>query len=91
MHIHDIHRVQADMALEFMENNGIKREALDIIVGLPGWSPSSIPKLAAAQHKSLVLKLSEDGIKQSDIARMTGRSQSSIAMLLKRARQKEAQ
>ena len=83
----EIYRAQADMILEFMENNGIKREALDIIVGPPAWSTSSAP-YAAAQHKAKVYKLYTDGVKQSDIARITGRSESGIAMMLQRGRQK---
>jgi hypothetical protein len=83
----EIYRAQADMILEFMETNGIKREALDIIVGLPAWSPTSAMQ-AAAQHKAKVYKLYTDGLKQQDIARITGRSQSGIAMMLQRGRQK---
>ena len=81
----EIYRVQADMILEFMETNGIKREALDIIVGPPAWSTSSAPQ-AAAQHKAKVYKLYTDGVKQIDIARLTDRTPSGIAQLLQRAR-----
>ena len=85
---YEIYRAQADMVLEFMESKGIKKDVLDIIVGPPAWSASSIPKIAQAEHKAMVCKLYADGMKQVQIARMTGRSQSGIAMLLQRARDK---
>ena len=88
MHILDIYRVQADMILEFMESKGIKKEALDIITGPPAWTSASIPQVAQAEHRTKVFKLYKDGVKQIDIARMTGRSQSGIAMLLKRERER---
>jgi DNA-binding MarR family transcriptional regulator len=84
----EMYRAQADMLLEFMENNGIKQEALDVVLGRPAWSAASIHQISMAQYRAKVFKLYKDGVKQSDIARMTGRSQSSIAMLLQRARQK---
>ena len=88
MHIIDIYRVQADMILEFMENKGIKKEALNLITGPPAWTSTSIPQVAQAEHRIKVFKLYKDGVKQVDIARMTGRSQSGIAMLLKRERER---
>ena len=86
MHIIDIYRVQADMILEFMESKGIKKEALHLITGPPTWSTSGMPRVALTQHKTKVLKLYQGGVKQADIARMTGRSQAGISMLLQRAR-----
>ena len=95
MHILDVYRVQADMVLEFMESKGIKKEALYTIVASPFWSAPRSPHIsqrvygqAAAEHRAKVSKLYKDGVKQTEIARMTGRSQSGIAMLLKRERDK---
>ena len=88
MHIIDIYRVQADMILEFMESKGIKTEALNLITGPPAWSTSGMPRVALTQHKTKVLKLYQGGVKQADIARMTGRSQSGVSILLKRERER---
>ena len=88
MQIEDIYQAQADAVMEFMESNGIKREVLNIIVGPRSHRGVSIPQIAAAQHRATVLKLYQDGIKQVEIARRTGRSQSGIAMLLKRERER---
>ena len=88
MHIIDIYRVQADMILEFMESKGIKKEALHLITGPPTWSTSGMPRVALTQHKTKVLKLYQGGVKQADIARMTGRSQSGVSILLKRERER---
>ena len=88
MDITDIYRAQADMILEFMESKGIKKEVLNLITGPPSWSASGIPQRAQAEHKAKVFRLHANGVKQKDIARMTGRSQAAISVLLKRNRAK---
>ena len=88
MHIIDIYRVQADMILEFMESKGIKKEALNLITGPPAWSTSGIPRVAQTEHRTKVFKLYQEGVKQAEIARMTGRSQSGVSILLKRERER---
>jgi len=90
MDITDIYRAQSDMILEFMESKGIKKEVLNLIVIPPlrstAWKPWS--SRSRADHRAKVLALHAQGVTQSDIARMTGRTQSAISFLLKRNRAK---
>jgi len=88
MDITDIYRAQADTILEFMESKGIKKEVLSLIDSPPLQSTARKPWSSRADHRAKVFALHAKGVNQSDIARMTGRSQAAISVLLKRNRAK---
>jgi hypothetical protein len=97
MDINDINQAQANSILQFMENNGIKKDVLRFLVnadmGLgqhqvvsPKGNPQNPYRIQQAQHKARVIKLYLEGYSQVNIARLTGRTQSGISCLLQRAR-----
>ena len=88
MDITDIYRAQADTILEFMESKGIKKEVLNLIASPPLQSTARKPQTPRANHRAKVFALYAKGVPQTDIARITGRSQSAISVLLKRNRAK---
>ena len=87
MLLKDIKAIQADALKQFIESNGIPADALLKVVvdSNPIIATTVRPtRIDAAAYKAQVWAWHKEGVKQLEIARRTGRTQSAISVLLTR-------
>ena len=87
MLLKDIKAIQADALKQFMKSNGIPADVLlEVVIGSNPMMGTAVrpTNIDMASYKAQVWAWHKEGVKQSEIARRTGRTQSAISVLLTR-------